>query len=45
MTIMENIQKKTLRLAQYDFESDHKTLLNGSGKCTVEIRTLKCIAL
>ena len=45
MTKMENIQKRTLRFALDDHESDYETLLNKSGKCKMEDRILKSIAI
>ena len=45
MTKMENIQKRNLRFALDDHESDYETLLNKSGRCTMEDRILKSIAI
>ena len=45
MTKMENIQKRTLRFALDGHELDYETLLNKSGKCTMEDRILKSTAI
>ena len=38
---IENIQKRALRFLLNDYESDYKTLLKKSNKCTMEVRRLR----
>ena len=42
---IENIQKRALRFLLNDYESDYKTLLRKSNKCTMEVRRLKTLVL
>ena len=42
---IENIQKRALRFLLEDYESDYETLLKKSGKCTMEIKRIRSLAL
>ena len=42
---IENIQKRALRFPLNDYESDYKTLLKKSNKCTMEARRLRTLAI
>ena len=42
---IENIQKRTLRFLLNDYDSDCKTLLEKSKKCSMEIRRIRTLAL
>ena len=41
----ERIQERALRILYNDFESDYEVLLKQSGKCTMEVRRLRTLAL
>ena len=40
---IEQIQTRTLRILCNDFDSDWKTLLDNSGKCTMEVKRLRTL--
>ena len=42
---IEQIQTRALRTAYSDFDSDYKTLLDKSGKCTREVKRLRTLVL
>ena len=42
---IEKIQERALRLLHNDFASDYAELLKKSGKATMEIKRLRCLAL
>ena len=42
---IENIQKRALRFLLNNYESDYKTLLKKSNKCTMEVKRLRTLAL
>ena len=42
---IENIQKRALRFSLNDCESDYKTLLKKSNKCTMKVRRLRTLAI
>ena len=42
---IEKIQERSLRLLHNDFASDYAELLRKSGKTTMEIKRLRCLAL
>ena len=42
---IERIQERALRILYNDFESDYEVLLKQSGKCTMEVRRLRTLAL
>ena len=42
---MEKIQKRALRILYNDFSSDHESILNKSGKSTMEVKDLRTLAL
>ena len=41
---IEKIQERALRLLRNDFTSDYAELLKNSGKATMEIKRLRCLA-
>ena len=42
---IEQIQTRALRTLYIDFDSDYKTLLDKSGKCTMEVKRLRTLGL
>ena len=42
---IEKIQERALRILYNDFENDYEVLLKKSGKCTMEVRRLRTLAL
>ena len=42
---IEKIQEEALRFLHSDFTSDYAQLLKNSGKATVKIKRLRCLAL
>ena len=42
---IEKIQKRALRILYNDFSSDHESILNKSGKSTMEVKDLRTLAL
>ena len=42
---IEQIQTRALRILYNDFDSDYKTLLDKSGKCTMEVKRLRTLGL
>ena len=42
---IEQIQTRALRILYIDFDSDYKTLLDKSGKCTMEVKRLRTLGL
>ena len=44
MTKMDSKQNSTLRFILAEFKWDYETLINKSGKCTVELKRLRSIA-
>ena len=42
---IENIHKRCLRLTLNDYKSDYKTLLDKSGKESMEIRRIKTLSI
>ena len=42
---IELIQTRALRILYNDFDSNHKTFLDKSGKCTIEVKRLRTLGL
>ena len=42
---IEQIQTRALRILYIDFDSDYKTLLDTSGKCTMEVKRVRILGL
>ena len=45
MQRIEKIQERYLPIILYDYESNYDALLNRSGKCTFEVKSLRTLAI